>query len=291
MPVIPASALSLDASALIDADRLHAVLAGAGTAIDVLAVGECGSTNALLAGLRPSAGTGAAGGPVLCVADRQTAGRGRRGRSWVSSPAGSLTFSLDWHFVRTRDLTGLSLAVGLALRRGLAECGFEAIRLKWPNDLLVATSPTDFAKLGGILIELSSQHNGIRAIVGVGINLRQPDAAALKRGAGPAAQPAIGLDAVSALPDRHDLLAALAGSLCRALQSFSGQGFAPLREAWNAAHAFADHDIVLHAEDGSQTSGRCLGVDADGALRVRTARGETRWLAGDVSLRSAGEPA
>lgn len=289
MPVIPASALSREASELVDAERLHAALARAGASIDVIAVAECESTNALLAGLPWPRSGAMPGSPVLCIADRQTAGRGRRGRSWVSTPEGSLTFSLARDFAKGRELSGLSLAVGLALKQGLAVCGFDAIRLKWPNDLLVAAPPAGFAKVGGILIELSTQRDAHRAVVGVGINLRAPDAGSLVRGGGPAAQPAAGLAAFGPLPDRNDLVAALVGALCQAMEAFSQRGFASLRAAWNEAHAFTDHDVVLHADDGSQTTARCIGVDADGALRVRTAAGEARWLAGDVSLRPAGE--
>jgi BirA family biotin operon repressor/biotin-[acetyl-CoA-carboxylase] ligase len=286
MPVIPASALAREASTLIDAERLHSALARAGASMDVIAVAGCDSTNALLAGLLQRDSFGRSGGAVLCVADRQTAGRGRRGRSWVSTPEGSLTFSIARDFSKGRELSGLSLAVGLALKQGLTKCGFETIRLKWPNDLLLARPASPLAKVGGILIELSSHRDVHRAVVGVGINLRQPAAGALAGGIGPGAQPAAGLDAAGAVPDRNDLLAALAGEICQAMDAFARQGFAPLCAAWDEAHAFTGHDVVLHADDGAQTVGQCLGVDADGALRVRTVAGETRWLAGDVSLRT-----
>lgn len=288
MPVIPASALSLADACLVDAGQLDLALARDGVSLHVIAVEACDSTNALLAGPRPLHSDCIESAPVFCVADRQIAGRGRRGRTWVSSPEGSLTFSLAWSFSRKTDLSGLSLAVGLALRRGLARMGFGAVRLKWPNDLLVPMESSGYAKVGGILIELSAQGDNNRAVVGVGINLRSPDSTALTGAVGPAAQPAAGLDAIGALPARIDLLAALAGELCRAMIDFAQRGFAPLRDEWNDVHAFAGQDVVLHAENDARTCGRCLGVDADGCLRVRTDRAELRWLAGDVSLRPAG---
>jgi BirA family biotin operon repressor/biotin-[acetyl-CoA-carboxylase] ligase len=224
--------------------------------------------------------------PIFCVTDRQTAGRGRRGRAWVSTPEGSLTFSLRWRFARDTDLSGLSLAVGLALRQGLDDAGVGGVVLKWPNDLLIESAPHRFAKLGGILIELALDGQGVNAVIGVGLNLRTPQIADFSG----LAQPAAGLDAAGPVPERHHLLAALVAALGAALGDFGRHGFAPLREAWNAAHAFDGQEVLLHPENADPVPGRCLGVDADGALRVLTAAGETRWLAGDVSLRKA-EPA
>lgn len=277
MPRVEPSAFSLEPSRLIDPERLLAVLGDGFDALAVLAVDTCASTNALLVDRSPGDWPDAAA--VLCVADRQSAGRGRRGRAWVSSPEGSLTFSLAWRFARRTDLSGLSLAAGLALRDGLAACGLAGVRLKWPNDLLAVASDGRLAKLGGILIELSADPRSVVAVVGVGLNLRAPDT--------DPGQPAIGLDALGPLPARHDLLASLVSALACEFGGFAGHGFAPRCAAWNAAHAFAGREVVLHAEHGAPVVGDCLGADTDGALRVRTAAGEMRWLAGDVSLRVA----
>jgi len=135
---------------------------------DVDALAECDSTNSEL---MRRADRGAPAGTVI-VADRQRAGRGRRGRSWLSSPEASLTFSLLWRFPGSPTrLSGLSLAVGVGLARALGGLGAPGVRLKWPNDVLLATNG-DFAKLAGILVELASDRRGTQAVIGIGINLR-----------------------------------------------------------------------------------------------------------------------
>ena len=131
---------------------------------DVDVLDTCASTNAELLA---RAETGAASGTVL-VANEQTAGRGRRGRSWIASPGDSLTFSLLWRFAPGTAPAGLSLAVGLAVARALQKVGAGDTALKWPNDIL-----RNRRKLGGILVELlpGAPH---AAVIGIGINLHLP---------------------------------------------------------------------------------------------------------------------
>jgi biotin-[acetyl-CoA-carboxylase] ligase BirA-like protein len=127
--------------------------------IDVL--DSCDSTNAVLLA---RAEAGAPSGTVV-IANEQTAGRGRRGRSWFASRGDSLTFSLLWRFAPGTAPAGLSLAVGLAVAQALEKVGAGGTALKWPNDIL-----KDGRKLGGILVELlpGAPH---AAVIGIGINL------------------------------------------------------------------------------------------------------------------------
>ncbi len=121
--------------ALVDPVRLKPLLGPLAGRFDVDGLGLCDSTSSEL--LR-RAEAGAPGGTVV-VADEQTAGRGRRGRAWLSSAADSLTFSLLWRFPGPAGrLAGLSLAVGVALAEGLERLGATGVRLKWPNDVLLA---------------------------------------------------------------------------------------------------------------------------------------------------------
>ena len=283
--------LAAGKSTLIDPVRLAACLGGMACRLDVDAVAECESTNALLMSRRDSLwsqkksanATSVSSGSVL-VADRQTAGRGRRGRRWLSAqqrPEDSLTFSLLWRFDRGADLSGLSLAIGVALTRAMAEFGATGLQLKWPNDLLCRT-PAGLAKLGGILIELASDRIGTAAVIGIGLNLRSPIEAVPD-------QAAAGLDSlqVGGFPERHRLLSTLLTQLVIVLDAFSGQGFLPLRDEWERANAYAGQMVRLLDENRPDIVGRCLGVDVDGALRVETSAGVCRWLAGDVSLRAA----
>lgn len=240
----------------------------------IVAVDECDSTSSEL--LRRAA-QGAPAGTVV-VADRQTAGRGRRGRRWLSAPAASLTFSLLWRFSGPPGrLSGLSLAVGVALARGLESLGATGISLKWPNDILLAVAG-DFAKLAGILVELATDRQGTQAVIGIGVNLRTPD--------DELPQPATGLDrAVTPPPDRHLVLAAILRELDRVLETFAVDGFSGAKMAWQQRHAWQGLAVRLVADDGTALDGICAGVDDDGALLLATAAGEHRIVSGDVSLR------
>ena len=281
LPSVEKTAASAGAS--LDPQRLAVCLGASACRFDLEVLAECSSTNSVLLQKISANATSAVSGLVL-VADRQTAGRGRRGRQWLSSqqqPDDSLTFSLHWRFAPGVALSGLSLAIGLALAEGLTDLGAAGVKLKWPNDLLVDL-PQGFAKLGGILIELSGGGNGTSAIIGIGLNLRAPSSSEVD-------QLATGLEHLlgDGLPDRHRVLAALLKRLALTLDAFSAHGFAPLRTAWECRNAYADRPVMLLEEVGEPVLGRCLGVDDDGALRVDTTSGVRRWLAGDVSLRAA----
>jgi BirA family biotin operon repressor/biotin-[acetyl-CoA-carboxylase] ligase len=265
--------------ALIDPARLQALLGPACGRFDVDALAECESTSSLLL---DRASHGAPAGSVV-VADRQSAGRGRRGRSWLSSPETSLTFSLLWRFEGGVDrLAGLSLAVGVALARALAACGASSINLKWPNDLLF-----DDAKLGGILVELQGERSSMLAVIGIGLNLDLPIEEAAT---GMFAQPAASLSqTVSPLPDRHELLAKILNELALVLDGFSQRGFSALRDEWQTRHAWQNRPVRLLRDGVIEKEGICRGADVDGALLVETSAGLERCLSGDLSLRVHGQ--
>ena len=222
---------------------------------------------------------GAPAGTVI-VADRQTAGRGRRGRNWLSSPESSLTFSLLWRFSGyAAGLSGLSLAVGVGLVRAMEALGATGVCLKWPNDVLLR-SGDDFAKLAGILIELVSDRRGTQVIVGIGVNLAPP--------ADELPQPAAGLcQACPQLPDRHAVLAAILIQLAQVLDTFAVDGFFGLKTEWQHYHAWQDMAVQILGDGTVPTTGRCLGVDEDGSLLIETGGSVERIFSGDVSLRRA----
>jgi BirA family biotin operon repressor/biotin-[acetyl-CoA-carboxylase] ligase len=262
--------------ALIDPVLLKARLGDLAGRFDVDALDDCDSTSSEL---MRRADRGAPAGTVI-VADRQSAGRGRRGRQWLSAPESSLTFSLLWRFPGNASrLSGLSLAVGLGLALGLEHLGARDIRLKWPNDVLLQTG-NDFAKLAGILIELASDRRGTQAIIGIGLNLAAP--------AGELPQPAAGLrQACSPLPDRHAVLAAILVSLADVLDRFTVDGFAGQKSEWQRYHAWQGLPVQVLADTEQPLLGRCLGVDDDGSLLLESSAGIERVLSGDVSLRRA----
>lgn len=261
---------------LIDPILLKGCLGDLAGRFDVEALDECDSTSSEL---MRRAESGAPAGMVV-VADRQSAGRGRRGRSWLSSPESSLTFSLLWRFSGTAaSLSGLSLAVGVGLARAMESLGAQGICLKWPNDVLLRSGDY-FAKLAGILIELSSDRRGTQAIIGIGLNLAPPT--------GELPQPAAGLNQACPYPaDRHDVLAAILVQLAGGLDSFAVDGFGGLKMEWQRYHAWPDQAVQILGDGENPKNGRCLGVDADGALLLETAAGIERIFSGDVSLRRA----
>lgn len=264
-------------SLLVDPARLRPLLGPLAARFDVDALAEATSSNDLLL---DRAARGAPSGSVLVV-DRQTAGRGRRGRNWASSPEDSLTFSLLWRFAGPPGrVAGLSLAVGAGLACGLEALGARGVCLKWPNDVLWRDGD-DFRKLSGVLVELASDSRSVSAVIGVGLNLRPPPAGTLP-------QPAAGLLQTAARQtERHAVLAALLTALAGALDRFAGEGFAGLRAEWLRRHAWQDESVVLHEDGSTPLAGRCRGVDDDGALLIETAGGLQRVFSGDVSLRRA----
>lgn len=213
------------------------------------------------------------------VANLQTKGRGRRGRSWQAGLGTSLTFSLLWRFqCGASALSGLSLAVGVGLIRALHEAGITQAQLKWPNDVLIGGK-----KLAGILIELQGDMEGpSAAVIGVGINLKLP--ANIKQQID---QPVIDLDSVSAKEiDANALLGSLLKHLAQVLSDFEQHGFAHLRDEWLKHHAYHQKTVRMLHPDGRETTGTAIDVAEDGILLVKTPAGEQRFSSGEISLRA-----
>ncbi|GAB3263322.1 bifunctional biotin--[acetyl-CoA-carboxylase] ligase/biotin operon repressor BirA [Chitinimonas naiadis] len=262
--------------AWLDEAKVAQGLGEAARYFDLQLFDEIDSTNtALLA----AAHKGAPAGRVY-AAERQTAGRGRRGRSWQGELGDALMFSLLWRFnLGVADLSGLSLAVGLAVARALESLGVIDARLKWPNDIVTSAG----AKLGGILIEVSGEAHGPSSVViGIGLNLRLSDG--LRGGLDQAAE---SLALLGYSGDRNRLLASVLAELASLLPAFEQHGFAPLLAEWEARHAMQAAPARLLQPNGEIVEGTALGVAPDGALRFQTSEGERRVHAGEVSLRRA----
>ena len=246
-----------------------------GTHIRLEVVDEIDSTSTRLTQL---ATEGAPSGTCL-AAEWQSAGRGRRGRSWHSALGGSLTFSLLWRFERgAGHLGGLSLAAGVAAARAFEACGVQRVQLKWPNDVVV-----DFRKLGGILVETSGEMQGPSvAVVGIGVNYRLGESV-LER----IDQPVTDICACApSPPTRSQLLARLLAELDVAFEEFERGGFAPFRDAWRALNAHEARWVRVMPPRDPPFDARVSDVAADGALVVSTADGRTLALSSaEVSLR------
>lgn len=268
---------------LLDADLIAAALpvpARAGiAALDV--AWSLDSTNSELL-RRPAADAGLA---QVLLAERQTGGRGRRGRSWSSPLAAHVYLSVARGFAGgLARLGGLSLVAGIASAEALHALGFGAVRLKWPNDLVVA-GPDGLRKLGGLLVEGGGEHAGpARAVIGLGLNVRMPEQAAARID-----QPWCDLAGLApSPPSRNDVVAALLAHWLPALDAFDAEGLAPFLPRYAALDALADQPVVVVGEQRRE-HGTALGLDRDGALQVRLDDGSTRaFHAGEVSIRRGG---
>ncbi|MDR0563680.1 MAG: biotin--[acetyl-CoA-carboxylase] ligase [Azoarcus sp.] len=255
-------------------DAVNTALGSLAAAFSIRWVEECASTNsALLASLPKNDGR-----VHVLVTSKQNAGRGRRGRQWLTWPGASLTFSVLWRFAQNvHTHAGLSLAIGLALAQALEKLGLRAVALKWPNDLLVRG-----AKLSGILVEASPEPDRSTAVViGIGLNLCLPADAVIPNQAGGATDLAREL---GFMPERETLLAAVLSELHLTLTNYARTGFGPLRDAWQRRNAFANLPVQVIGE-GYSVSGLCLGVDENGTLLVQCGTEVCRVFAGDVSVR------
>ena len=214
-----------------------------------------------------------------CLAEFQSAGRGRRGRRWVAPFAAGLCLSVNWNYADSpAALSALSLAAGVAARRALRRLGFPALSLKWPNDIVHADG-----KLGGILIDLRGEAAGpAYFVVGIGINVRLPASVRARLRAEGAE--AIDLASLGPVPSRNEMAAALVAELTTALVEFGGRGLAAFADEWQEADALAGRPVrVLHGD--RHLDGLARGVDADGALMIEAGGVRRRIPSGEVSVR------
>ena len=252
---------------LLSAPAIQDSLPTCWRALEVTVLREVDSTNAWVV---------AAGRERLaCLAERQTAGRGRRGRAWLATPYRNILLSLGWRFdIDVAHVAGLSLAVGLAALNALEAVGVEGLALKWPNDIL-----RHGRKLAGLLIELRAEAGGPTfAVIGLGVNVRV-DADEGKR-----IEQAWADLADLPVIDRNALAAGLLAGLCDCCERFAREGFAPIRAAWDARHAYQGRAVRL-IQGARTVEGTVQGVDAQGALVLRIDGHDMRFDAGEVSLR------
>jgi BirA family biotin operon repressor/biotin-[acetyl-CoA-carboxylase] ligase len=258
---------------LLRADNILAAMGPGAIPVQLLVHDQLDSTNRWL---MQQAASGAA--HLSCaVTSHQTHGRGRRGRVWQSALGNSLTFSLLWRFdTGAAALSGLSLAVGLALGQAFAEMGV-TVALKWPNDVLV-----EYRKLAGILIELQGDMEGpSAAVIGVGINLRLPE-----RMRAQIDQAAIDLQSLQAEPvDANVVLGIVLKHMLLVITRFEQQGFAALAAEWQAMHVYHHQPVRLLMPDATERHGVVAGIAEDGSLLVTTEAGEQRFTSGEISLR------
>ncbi|OOG66363.1 biotin--[acetyl-CoA-carboxylase] ligase [Rhodanobacter sp. B04] len=222
----------------------------------------------------------------VLLAETQTAGRGRRGRKWLSPPGLNLYLSCLKRFESGfAALSGLSLAVGVIVLRAMESLDIAGAGLKWPNDLLAIEDGRPGGKLGGILVELSGEYQGpCAAIIGIGLNLRLTPALHAQAG-----QPASDIAALAGgtPPDRNRMAAALIAGLVEGLEQFERDGFAGFVADYGRHDLLHGQPLQLSGSLG-MFGGIGAGVDHRGALQVRLADGSLRSIdSGDVTVRRA----
>lgn len=258
----------LDKSAILSClcERSQSLLA------DVEVWGSIDSTNArALEAVREGQGKG-----FVCLAEHQTAGRGRHGRRWVSPFGRNVYLSLVWEFNSgAAALGGLSLAVGVAIARALKRNQIPDVELKWPNDVLWRQQ-----KLAGILIELMGDAAGrCQVVIGVGVNVGM-----LAEEAEEITQAWASLKDIVPDVSRNKVAGELLRELLLMLERYEESGFAAFQEEWESLHCHANREVEIRAGD-NVTVGVALGVNEQGALRLATESGETLVFGGEASLR------
>jgi BirA family biotin operon repressor/biotin-[acetyl-CoA-carboxylase] ligase len=259
---------------LLDADLIRGGLPGALKArLAVRVLAGTDSTNSQLLA------AAAADDPQALLAEHQSAGRGRHGRSWHSPFGANLYLSLAWTFPQwPAALTALPLATGVATAEALAELELRELRLKWPNDLWCGAS-----KLGGILIEQRGESGGAcRVVIGLGLNVAMRSATTAHIG-----QPWTTLaEQLGTAPSRNALAARILAQWVAMLERFTHEGFAPFAAGFRALDLLRNRAVTLALPDG-ELAGVARGVDEDGALLVDAGEARRRILSGEVSLKVA----
>lgn len=213
------------------------------------------------------------GAGQVCLAERQTQGRGRLGRTWVSPFGRNVYLSATWEFDQgVAVMEGLSLAVGVAVCRAIRELGIQEAGLKWPNDILL-----EGRKVGGILLEMLGDPVGpCQVVVGIGINFAMPDNAEID-------QPWADLGSYASL-SRNGLAAAVISKLLPLLSTYAELGFTPYRKSWEELDSHRDDSVCL-ITPGKTIQGIARGVSDTGAICLEI-EGEKRYFSGgEISLR------
>jgi BirA family transcriptional regulator, biotin operon repressor / biotin---[acetyl-CoA-carboxylase] ligase len=219
--------------------------------------------------------SGGAQAPFVILAEQQSAGRGRRGRKWISPFAENIYYSLVLRIDGgMRQLEGLSLIVGLAVLSSLREFGSCDAGLKWPNDVLVGNK-----KIAGILLELVGDPADVcHVVIGIGINVNMMVASDVDQ-----SWTSLRLEAGQAI-NRNELIVALGRNLQGYLIRHEAEGFAAIQAEWESNHLWQGREVTLivgtHAVDGV-----VAGVDQQGALRLNVAGQEKVFSGGELSLR------
>lgn len=213
----------------------------------------------------------------ICLAEKQTAGRGRRGRTWYSPESENIYFSILWHYKTNaiEDLSALSLVVSVIIAESLQAQQVQDIQIKWPNDVYFQGK-----KMGGILIETVANHAGVHLVIGIGLNLGMTNV-----------DKKVVTQAWSDLSqfhfDRNQLACRLASELQKMLKIYPLVGFKHYQEHWQTFDLFKEKAVKLVTE-GNEIHGISKGINAKGELLLLQGEEINAFGIGEMSLRAAG---
>jgi BirA family biotin operon repressor/biotin-[acetyl-CoA-carboxylase] ligase len=213
---------------------------------------------------------------VVCLAEMQSLGRGRRGKTWLSPPAGTFYGSVGWVFNEGfQVLEGLSLAIGVAVANALTHCGAQDLQLKWPNDIVWQGK-----KLGGVLIEMSAEVGGAcHVVVGAGVNLALPQGIKHQ-----IEQDVADFREICPHSNRQQVTAMLISHIVQVLSSYAVNGFKAYRQKWQSYDALLGLPVKVLGL--AQTiEGIAAGIDEQGAFLIQTSSGLQAISGGEVSVR------
>ncbi|MBJ3816386.1 bifunctional biotin--[acetyl-CoA-carboxylase] ligase/biotin operon repressor BirA [Shimwellia pseudoproteus] len=213
-----------------------------------------------------------------CIAEYQTAGRGRRGRQWFSPFGANLYLSMYWRLEQgPAAAVGLSLVIGIVMAEVLQQLGAEHVRVKWPNDLYLQDR-----KLAGILVELTGKTgDAAQIVIGAGINLAMRHVASDIVNQGWINLQEAGVDI-----NRNQLAVQLITALRAALTTFEQVGLAPFLGRWEKLDNFIHRPVKLIIGE-KEIHGISRGIDQQGALLLEQEGVIKPWIGGEISLRSA----
>lgn len=216
---------------------------------------------------------------TVCLAEMQTAGRGRRDRKWQSPFGRNIYLSMVWNFAEDASiLSGLSLAVGIAVVKTLERYGISGAELKWPNDVIYQQS-----KLAGTLIEFTGKlKDACRVVIGIGMNVHLPEKVKEQ-----IPYPSIDLETIigpGQRISRNQLIGLLLSELIALLSRFQTQGFEAYMQEWKSLDSLLGKHVVLQKITGD-IEGTVEGVDVNGCLLLRSDDGMLyRFMSGEVSV-------
>ncbi|MEC8522863.1 MAG: bifunctional biotin--[acetyl-CoA-carboxylase] ligase/biotin operon repressor BirA [Pseudomonadota bacterium] len=211
-------------------------------------------------------------------AEKQSSGRGRRGRQWISPFGRNIYLSLLVSFSGGMSaLEGLSLAVGIAVEKAMGRLGIDGVGLKWPNDIYA-----DGRKLAGILLEVTGEYNShCQVVIGIGLNLSMSEGEAQEID-----QPWVDLSSLRSGLSRNQVAGTLLDELLSMVDTFQKEGFAPWQQYWSERDIYHNKDVVISSSI-RDVEGVVKGVNRKGELMLRTDRGMEIITAGELSVRPA----